>query len=582
MTPPSVSATSASSPPAPPPPLREGGRVLVDQLKLHGADRIFGVPGESFLPVLDALCDVELPFVVCRHEGGAAMMAEAVGKMTGRPGICFVTRGPGATNASSGVHIAHQDSTPMILFIGQVGRAALDREAFQEVEFRLMFAPLCKWVAQIERADRIPEYVSRAFQIATSGRPGPVVLALPEDILAEKVAVSDARPYQPIAPEASVNAVAQTLQLLRAAQRPLMIVGGGGWTAQASQDLQTFAEAHDLPCVASFRCQDFLDNQHPLYVGDLGLAPNPALAERVRNADFLLLAGARMGEASSRGYTLLDVPTPRQTLVHVYPDAAELGRVYHPTLAINASAPSFFATAAAAGSALPPVQIAAKPSPWRAHAEQARAEYLAWGKPPAVAGPINLGEIVVWLRDNLPEDAIVTNGAGNYTVWVHRYHRYRRFRTQLGPTSGSMGYGLPAAVAASLAEPERTVVCFAGDGCFLMQGQELATAVQYGARPIVIVVDNGSLATIRTHQERRYPGRVSATDLKNPDFAALAQAYGAHGETVARTEDFPAAFARARAAGRAALLVIKLDIELLTPSATLTQIRNQALAKARG
>jgi acetolactate synthase-1/2/3 large subunit len=552
-------------------PLREGGRVLVDQLKLHGADRIFGVPGESFLPVLDALIDVDVPFVVCRHEGGAAMMAEAVGKMTGRPGICFVTRGPGATNASAGVHIAHQDSTPMILFIGQVGRAALDREAFQEVEFRMMFAPLCKWVAQIERADRIPEYVARAFQVATSGRPGPVVLALPEDILAEKVRVPDARPYQPVAAEASPAAVAQALDVLAAAKRPLMIVGGGGWTAQASDDLRAFAEAHDLPTVASFRCQDFLDNQHPLYAGDLGLAPNPALAERVRSADFLLLAGARMGEASSRGYTLLDVPTPKQTLVHVYPDPAELGRVYHATLAINASAPSFFATARAAGTK-PPTR-----SPWRDHAEKSRADYLAWGNPPPVQGPINLGEIVVWLRDNLPEDAIVTNGAGNYTVWVHRYHRYRRFRTQLAPTSGSMGYGLPAAVAASLAEPRRTVVCFAGDGCFLMQGQELATAVQYGARPIIVVIDNGSLATIRTHQERRYPGRVSATDLKNPDFAALARAYGAHGETVARTEDFPAAFARAQQSGKAALLAIKLDIEILTPSATLTQIRTQAL-----
>jgi acetolactate synthase-1/2/3 large subunit len=569
-----ASPTSGSSTPVAP--LREGGRVLVDQLKLHGADRIFGVPGESFLPVLDALVDVDLPFVVCRHEGGAAMMAEAVGKMTGRPGICFVTRGPGATNASAGVHIAHQDSTPMILFIGQVGRAALDREAFQEVEFRLMFAPLCKWVAQIDRADRIPEYVSRAFQVATSGRPGPVVLALPEDILAEKIAVADARPYRPVAAEASVAAVAQTLDLLRQAKRPLAIVGGGGWTAQASQDLRAFVEANDLPTVASFRCQDFLDNQHPLYIGDLGLAPNPALAERVRNADFLLLAGARMGEASSRGYTLLDVPTPRQTLVHVYPDPAELGRVYHATFAVNASAPSFFATAQHAPPAFP-----AGAAPWREHAAQAREAYLAWGNPPAVAGPINLGEIMVWLRDNLPDDAIVTNGAGNYTVWVHRYHRYRRFRTQLAPTSGSMGYGLPAAVAASLAEPQRTVVCFAGDGCFLMQGQELATAVQYGARPIIVVIDNGSLATIRTHQERRYPGRVSATDLKNPDFAALARAYGAHGETVARTEDFPAAFARARDCGRAALLAIKLDIEILTPSATLSQIRAQA-TKAKG
>ncbi len=565
MSPPSGPSTNSA------PPLREGGRVLVDQLKLHGAERIFGVPGESFLPVLDALCDVDLPFVTCRHEGGAAMMAEAVGKLTNRPGICFVTRGPGATNASAGVHIAHQDSSPMILFIGQVGRSALDREAFQEVEFRLMFAPLCKWVAQIERADRIPEYIARAFSVATSGRPGPVVLALPEDVLSEKIAVADAPPYRSVAAQATTDAVEATRLLLRAARRPLAIVGGGGWTPEASEHLAAFADAHELPVVASFRCQDFLDNNHPRYVGDLGLAPNPALAERVRTADFLLLAGARMGEASSRNYTLLDVPKPKQVLVHVYPDPAELGRVYQPDLAINASAPSFFAAAAGASSAPSPT-----PAPWREWAEKARADYLAWGKPLPAAGPINVAEIVAWLRDNLPEDAIVTNGAGNYTVWVHRYHRYRRYRTQLGPTSGSMGYGLPAAVAASLHHPDRTVVCFAGDGCFLMQGQELATAMQYGSKPIIVVIDNGSLATIRTHQERRYPGRVSATDLVNPDFVALARAFGAHAEAVTRTEDFPAAFHRAKASNRASLLSLKLDIEQLTASATLSQIRQSA------
>lgn len=567
-------AAPASTPAAVP---REGGRVLVDQLKLHGVDRIFGVPGESFLPVLDALCDVDIEFIVCRHEGGAAMMAEAVGKLSGRPGVCFVTRGPGATNASAGVHIAHQDSTPMILLIGQVGRSALDREAFQEVEFRLMFAPLCKWVAQIERADRIPEYLARAFTVATSGRPGPVVLALPEDILSEKVIVPDARPGKAVAAEASVTAVESMRALLRRAERPLAIVGGGGFSAAATEDLRAFAEAHDIPVVASFRCQDYLDNQHPLYVGDLGLGPNPALAERVKKADFLLLAGTRMGEASSRNYTLIDVPNPKQTLVHVYADPSELGRVYQPELAINASAPSFFAAART----LPPL-FPNGASPWRAWSTAARADYVAWGTPPAVQGPINLAEIVTWLRDNLPDDAVIANGAGNYTVWVHRYHRFRRYRTQLAPTSGSMGYGLPAAVAASLTHPDRTVVCFAGDGCFLMQGQELATAAQYGAKPIVIVVDNGSLATIRMHQERRYPGRVSATDLKNPDFEVLGRAYGAYAETVARTEDFPAAFARAQASGKAALLAIKMDIEILTTSATLSQIRNQALAaKAR-
>jgi acetolactate synthase-1/2/3 large subunit len=546
--------------------------VLVDQLRIQGVDRLFGVPGESFLPVLDALTEVGLPFFVCRHEGGAAMMAEAHGKLTGQPGVCFVTRGPGATNASSGVHIAHQDSTPMILFIGQVGRSALDREAFQEVEFRLMFAPLCKWVAQIERADRIPEYVSRAFHVATSGRPGPVVLSLPEDVLAEQVVVPDLRPYQPARPHAAAGDAARMRERLLRAERPLVVVGGGDWTAQASADLQRFAELHQVPVVASFRCQDFLDNEHPLYAGDLGLGPNPALADRVKAADFLLLAGARMGEASSRNYSLLDSPNPRQTLVHVYPDSAELGRVYRPDQAVVADAPSFFADAAR----LPPLA----PAPWRGWADETRAAYLRWTSPIQSPGPVQLSRIVAELRAMLPEDAIVTNGAGNYTVWLHRFFRYRRYRTQLGPTSGSMGYGLPAAVSASLLHPDRPVVCFAGDGCLLMQGQELATAAQYGARPIVIVVNNGSLGTIRAHQERRYPGRVSATDLVNPDFVALARAYGAHGERIGRTEDFAPAFERARASGRAALIEIPLDVEVLTPSMTITQIR-QAAARSR-
>jgi acetolactate synthase-1/2/3 large subunit len=558
-------------PARPAPPVREGGRLLVDQLKIQGVSRIFGVPGESFLPVLDALCDIAIPFITCRHEGGAAMMAEAEGKLTGRPGICFVTRGPGATNASAGVHIAHQDSTPMILFIGQVGRGALDREAFQEVDFRLMFAPLCKWVAQIDRADRIPEYLSRAFHTATSGRPGPVVLALPEDVLAERVAVPDLLPYQPVAPQAAAEAVATVRERLLAARRPLLVVGGGGWTAQASRDLTDFVDRHQLPTVASFRCQDYLDNSNPRYIGDLGLGPNPALAQRVKDADFILLAGARMGEASSRNYTLLDVPNPRQTLVHVYPDTAELGRVYRPDVAVAAGAPAFFAGCVAAARALP-----APPTvPWQAWAAEARAAYDSWIAPVRIAGELQLAEVVAGLRARLSPDAILCNGAGNYTVWLHRFHQYRRYRTQLGPTSGSMGYGLPAAVAASLIHPDRQVICFAGDGCLLMHGQELATAAQYGARPIVIVVNNNSLATIRAHQERRYPGRVSATDLCNPDFPALARAYGAHGETVRRTEDFPAALERALHAGTAALIELPLDVEILSPSATVSQIRSQ-------
>jgi acetolactate synthase-1/2/3 large subunit len=552
---------------SPAPPVREGGRVLVDQLVIQGVDRIYGVAGESFLPVLDALCDVDIRYVPCRQEGGATMMAEAFGKLTGRPGVAIVTRAPGATNASAGVHIAHQDSTPLILIVGQVARGALDREAFQEVDLRAMFAPLCKWVAQIERADRIPEYLSRAFHVATAGRPGPVVLAVPEDVLAETVAVRDAQPAQVIQPVAAEADLRRAREQLLRAQRPLLIVGGGGWTAEASQDLRAFAEAHHLPTVASFRCQDYLDNQHGSYAGDLGLGPNPALAERVRRADLLLVVGARMGEASSRGYTLLEVPTPRQTLIHVHADSAELGRVYRPDLAINASAPSFLAAAARA-----PVAAVG----WQAWAEEARADYLAWNRPVESPGPVQLAQIVASLNEELGPDDIVTNGAGNYTVWVHRFYRYRRYRTQLAPTSGSMGYGLPAAVAASHLHPERTVVCFAGDGCFLMHGQELATAVQQGLAPITVVVNNESLGTIRAHQERRYPGRVSGTSLRNPDFAAYARAFGAHGETVTSTDEWPAAFARARAVRKAAVIEVKLDVEVLSPSATVSQLRAAA------
>jgi acetolactate synthase-1/2/3 large subunit len=566
MTPPSSPAPEARL--AAP---RSGGQILVDQLVIQGVDRIYGVPGESFLAVLDALVDSPVSFVTCRQEGGAAMMAEAYGKLTGRPGVCFVTRGPGATNASAGVHIAHQDSTPMILFIGQASREVLDREAFQEVDFRQMFAPLCKWAAQIDRTERIPEYVSRAFHAAMSGRPGPVVLSLPEDMLTENAVVADvaaAQPARPAADEAAMRAVREQLQHAKA---PLLVVGGGGWTTRASDDLAAFADAFALPTVASFRCQDYLDNDHARYAGDLGLALNPALAQRFARADLLLVAGARLGEVSTRGYTLVESPTPRQALVHVHADSGELGRVFRPTLAVNASAPSFFA-AARALPALPEL-------PWRAWAEEARQDYLGWNKPAPGPGPLQLAEVVAHLRDVLPPDAIVTNGAGNYTAWLHRFFRFHRYRTQLAPTSGSMGYGLPAAVAASHLHADRPVICFAGDGCFLMHGQELATAVQHNARPIVIVVNNGSLATIRAHQERRYPGRVSATTLRNPDFAALARAFGAHGETVEATADFAPAFERARASGRAAVIELKLNIEALTPSATLTQIRAAALKK---
>ena len=556
------------------PAAREGGRILVDQLKLHGADRVFGVAGESFLPVLDAFCDVDVRFVPCRQEGGAAMMAEAIGKLTGRPGIAIVTRGPGATNASAGVHIARQDSTPMILLVGQVATAARDREAFQEVDLRAMFAPLAKWSAEIDRPERIPEYVSRAFHVATSGRPGPVVLSLPEDVLAATAAVRDALPYCAVQPQADDAAVQAALQLLGAAERPLVVVGGGAFDAQAAHDLQAFAAAYEVPVVASFRRQDYLDNADPHYAGDLGLGPNPALLERIRAADLLLLLGTRMGDANSRGYTLLDIPGARQTVVHVHADSGELGKLYRPTLAINASAASFLSAARAVGPSGPPR--------WQAWTGAARQDYLAWLRPVTGPGRLQLAEIVAWLRQALPPEAIVTNGAGNYTLWLHRFFQYRRLGTQLGPTSGSMGYGFPAAVAACHLYPDRPVVCLAGDGCFLMHGQELATAVQHDLRPITLVVNNQSLGTIRTHQERRYPGRVVGTDLRNPDFAAYAQAFGVHGETVEATEDFPAAFERARAAGRAAVIELRLPVEALTPSATLSQIRAAAAAARRG
>jgi acetolactate synthase I/II/III large subunit len=559
-------------------PVREGGRVLVDQLVANGVDRIYGVAGESFLPVLDALHDTpSIRYVPCRQEGGAAMMAEAHGKLTGRPGVCIVTRAPGATNASAGVHIAHQDSTPMILIIGQVARGALDREAFQEVDFRQMFAPLCKWVAQIDRADRIPEYLGRAFHAAMAGRPGPVVLAVPEDVLAEAVAVRDAPPAQRVQPAAAPAEVQRALDELGRAQRPLLIVGGGGWTTQGSEDLSAFAGGLGLPVAASFRCQDYLDNDHPSYAGDLGLGPNPALAERVRQADLLLVVGARLGEATTRGYTLLDVPAPKQKLLHVHADSGELGRVYRPHLAINAAAPSFFGAARAAAAA---AGGSTSPAPgWRAWCEQARADYLAWTRPVESAGPVQLAHIVASLNDLLGPDDVISNGAGNYTVWVHRFLRWHRYRTQLAPTSGSMGYGFPAAIAACHLDPDRTVVCFAGDGCFLMHGQELATAVQERLRPITIVINNRSLATIRAHQERRYPGRVTGTTLENPDFAAYARAFGAHGETVTTTDEFAPAFARARASGRAAVIEVQHDVEQLTPSLTVSQLRAAAAPK---
>lgn len=550
---------------------RTGGQLLVDTLRTEGVERAFCVPGESYLAALDALYDApEIELVVCRQEGGACYMAEADGKMTGRPGVCFVTRGPGATNASGGVHIAFQDSTPMVLFVGQIARGDQEREAFQEIDYRRMFGQMTKWVAQIDDAARVPEFVSRAFHTATSGRPGPVVLAIPEDMLKERAEATPVRPYSPSLAHPGADDMAKLRDMLAAAERPLVVVGGGGWSAEASADLEAFVEANGLPVAASFRCQDLLRNDHPNYAGDLGTNTNPKLKQRLQEADLLLVIGARLGENTTQGFSMVDIPVPTQSLVHVHPGAEEIGRIYQPTLGINA-APSAFVKAARA---LAPVD-----GPWRASAEQAHADFLAWSDPPEIPGPLQMGDIVRHLRRTMPADTIVTNGAGNFSAWCNRFWHYGGFRTILGPTAGSMGYGVPAAVAAKARHRDREVLCFAGDGDFLMNGQEFSTAVQYDLPIVVLVIDNGMYGTIRMHQERDYPGRVSGTSLKNPDFAKLAEAYGGFGARVERTEDFADAFAAARASGKPALLHLPIDPEAVTPTTTLTQIREKALAR---
>lgn len=549
---------------------RTGGQVLVDALRIHGVDRIFCVPGESYLAALDAMHDVkdDIELVVCRQEGGAAYMAEAYGKLTGKPGICFVTRGPGATNASVGVHTAFQDSTPMILFIGQVARDQVEREAFQEVDYRRMFGQMAKWVAEVEDARRLPELVSQAFHRAVNGRPGPVVIALPEDMLLDMVDVPDAGPYKRVEPAPNDSDLESLRGLLAEAKRPLMIVGGGGWDKQAIGDIRQFAENMNLPVAASFRCQDMFDNTLPNYVGDLGLAASPKLVQAVKDSDLLLVVGARLGEMTTGGYAMIDIPVPRQKLVHVHLGIEELGRVYQPTLPINSGMTAFSSKVAK----LTPIQDRR----WDEWTASLNANYKSNFECPVSPGPVQMGQIMAWLRQRLPADAILTNGAGNYTGWLHRFYQYRDYRTQLGPTNGSMGYGVPAAIAAKLTAPERMVIAFAGDGCFMMNGQELATAVHYGANAIFIVVNNGMYGTIRMHQEKTFPGRVSGTDLTNPDFALLAQAYGMHGEVVANTEEFAPAFERAVAAGKPALIEIRIDPEALTPKMSLSEIRAQA------
>jgi acetolactate synthase-1/2/3 large subunit len=551
---------------------RHGGKILADALAAHGVRAAFGVPGESYLPVLDGLYDhrERLKFVICRQEGGASYMAEAWGKLTGEPGVLLVTRGPGATNGSVGVHTAFQDSSPMIIFVGQIGNEMADREAFQEIDYRRMYGPLTKWAAQIDRTERIPEYVSQAFHRATSGRPGPVLLALPEDMLFAEAAVADTPRYRPARAAPTSADMAKLEQLLTGAERPFVILGGGGWSRKAIDGFRAWAEASALPVGTSFRCQDFLDNRHGCFAGDVGIVINPKLAQQVRDADVLLVIGARLGEMTTGGYTLLDVPVPKQKLIHVHAGVEELGRVYHSVLPINSNYDEFVLALSA---------LKLKSEKWQDQTRAAHASYLEWSKPQPMPGALHYGEVIAWLSEHLPEDAIVTNGAGNFAGWLHRHFRYKAWRTQLGPTSGSMGYGVPAAVAAKIAEPSRTVVAVAGDGDFLMNGQELATARQHGAAILVIVVNNGMYGTIRMHQEREYPARVSGTELQNPDFAAYARAFGCHGETVERTADFAPAFQRSAASGKPAVIELRIEPDAITPAATLSALRAAALKK---
>jgi acetolactate synthase-1/2/3 large subunit len=554
---------------------RTGGEILVDCLKAHGVDMAFGVPGESYLAVLDALYDVRdsIKLVICRQEGGAAFMAEAYGKLTNRPGICFVTRGPGATNASIGVHTAFQDSTPMILFIGQVGTDVIEREAFQEVDYRRMFGQMAKWVAQIDRAERIPEYLSHAFHLAVSGRPGPVVLALPEDMLVAHAVAPAARSYARVKPNPGAADMQAIAAMLAAATKPILILGGGDWSAAACADIETFARNFNLPVGCTFRRQDLLDNRSPLYAGEVGIAISTELKQHVREADLVLAVGPRLGEQTTGGYTLFDIPNPQHKLVHVHPGADELGRVYQADLMINSGMAEF---AAAAARLQAPGSV-----PWAQWTRTLNADYQRTIAAVPAPGPLNLSEAVVWLRERLPRNTIFTNGAGNFSGWLQRFHQYGGFRTQLAPTNGAMGYGAPAAIAAKLVHPDRPVVCFAGDGDFLMNGQELATAVQYGANVIFVVVNNGMYGTIRMHQERDYPARVYGTELRNPDFVQLAKAYGAFGCLVEKTADFAPAFENAIASGTPAIIEARIDPEAISTRTTLTRIRETAL-RGRG
>ena len=534
--------------------MRHGGQILIDQLKIQGVDRVFCIPGESYLPALDGLYESGIQTIVGRQEGGVAMMAEASGKLTGRPGIAFVTRGPGASNASAGIHIAFQDSTPMILFVGQVDSSHRDREAFQEVDYKKMFSPLAKWVAEIDNIERLPEYISRAFNIALSGRPGPVVLSLPEDTLFAKADIPDAPKANPSKQMVSEEDVNEVIDKLKLAKNPFIIVGGSGWSSEAAENLGKFAKSMGIPVGTSFRCQDYLDNRHPNYVGDVGIGINPALLKRITSADCVLVLNARLGEMTTGGYSMFDIPKTKQYLIHIHPDPNELGSVYQPDIGLVCNSAEFIKKA-----------VNNSKEHQNKSPTKERANYQAWQKPLTTPGNVKMEVVIKTLSNILPEETIITNGAGNYNGWLHRYFTYKGWRTQVGSTSGSMGYGLPAAVAAKLIHHDKEVICLSGDGCFQMTMQEFGTACQYGLNIIIIISNNSVYGTIKMHQEKAFPGRPSGTSMVNPNFAELAKSYGGHGEVVLSTDQFSGALERARNSNKPAILDLRTDPKAINP-----------------
>jgi len=548
--------------------LRHGGHILVDQLKVNGIKRVFSVPGESFLAALDGLYNSGIENIVCRQEGGAAMMAEADAKITSSPGVVFVTRGPGATNASSGVHIAMQDSTPLIVFVGQVPLEHRDREAFQEIDYERFFSPIAKWVAEVKDLKRLPEYISRAFQVSQGGRPGPVIISLPEDILSGVCEVPD-RPRVVLGQQfTSDSEVKKIEKAIIKAERPLVIAGGTGWSKEAVKNLGGFVKNFNLPVATTFRRQHLMDNRHDCYIGDLGTGMNPALAKTVKESDLIIAIGTRLGEIATGGYELIDPKKPEQKIIHIHKDPNELGHVYQPTLAVLSSTENILNQF---------IDLPKLVNPeWSARTNEVRNNYLNWITPKETPGPVKLEKIIEWLSNNLPEDSIVTNGAGNYAAFLHRYFVFKEYPTAIGPTSGSMGYGFPASIAAKLRFPDKTVICMAGDGCFQMTLNEMSTAAHNKLAIIVIVVNNGKYATIRMHQEKHYPGRVSGTEIHNPDFAALAKAYGGFGVKVQKTEDFVAAYDQAVASGLLSVIELKIDDEVLSTSQTVSEVRNNS------